>query len=626
MRLCSRMNLLRFARTGFAVRGVTFVKQTLVMVVGLAALNATAQNATQVDVQIYENTTVFPGEARFFMTARALDKNFLAANPQMGWVKLDTFAAYAVEPGGGAAPSEPKLADVCRFYLPTLATHFFTADSVECERFKADPLFKFEGVDFAVARPVAGVCAAGLSSLVRFYNEGQKRNVSGNHFYGTGTSVGIGNYLARFAGWRDEGAVMCVPVATKATARVIVAGRSDVIQGTGATAVAKGLPIAQQINVETLQTKSFVDTLGGDSDWLSRPAFDELRGKLYLIRANTVLLSCCGGSSSSPAPSPASFVTLRPTRATNNLMEIDIATGAMRYLTIGGAFTDVHFNAERRLLVLVSVGSNDAALLTWFDPLRDAVVSAAAYNGVSYDAALRYIGKPSCEYLLEQNSVSVWPDIIFYSPFLKKNTVCLTSSGVVRMLPADVSFPALKSAGQGGCVVGDTLYSAAIRLNLTSLSRLPDLQPLSFGVVTIPSQNPPDAVVCFVRGDSLHVVYSAFYANLTRGYFVVEFRDGVEVNRVGPLTALVNYFPNWPMSSSEGLPPGFLYADDASFVRRNDGNRIELWALTPQFVEVVDRVRSPPRDLLQRFSASTFQPIANVDIVVPARTLHVSTR
>ena len=628
MRLCSRMNLLRFARTGFAERAVTFVKQTLVMIAGLAALNATAQNATQVDVQIYENTTVFPGESRFFMTARALDKNFLAANPQMGWVKLDTFAAYAVEPGGGAAPSEPKLADVCRFYLPTLATHFFTADSVECERFKADPLFKFEGVDFAVARPVAGVCAAGLSSLVRFYNQGQKRNVSGNHFYGTGTSVGIGNYLARFAAWRSEGVVMCVPETTKASTQAIFAGRGEAVEPPGTAALSRGLPIAQVVNVDSLQSTTFVDTLGGDSDWITRTAFDELRGKLYLIRANTLLVACCLGNTLAPGVPPpfSAFVSVRPTRASYNVVEMDVATGSMRYLAIDGAYTDVHYNAERRLLLLASSGTNQVASLTWFDPARNAVVSTASYGGVAYDARLRHIGKSACEYLLEKASFTdVITLIPWWSVLSTHRTSCVDSDGSERALPTQFAVGSLAQFDRGGCIVGDSFFAGFSQLNLTGLGVAPSLPRVDFGWPSGPSESNYQMRGCYSRGNSLYAVIFASYANRTTGYFVAEYRNGLVVRTVGPLTEQVNWYPDASVVVFQPRQPAFLVASDARFILKGD-NTTELWAVNPRYVEPSPPPVAPPRNLLQRINVMSFQPISEIEIALPSRDLHLSTR
>ena len=264
---------------------------------------------------------------------------------------------------------------------------------------------------------------------------------------------------------------MCVPETLKPTTRVIVAGRTEAIQGEGTALAATGLPIAQVFDVDNLQQKTYVDTLGGDSDWLSRTAYDELRGKLYLILANTVTTKCCVGSTASPSVPPVSaFVTVRPTRATNNVMEIDLATGAMRYLAIGGAYTDVHYNAERRLLLLASIGSNQETGLTWFDPQRNTVVSTSKVDGVAYNAALRHIGKPSCEYLLEQTSFAAWGDIIFWSLTPQYKTGCVDSDGVAQAAPTPFPITNLRKFDRGGCVVGDSLYAGTSRLSLTSLN------------------------------------------------------------------------------------------------------------------------------------------------------------
>jgi hypothetical protein len=594
-----------------------WIKRAVVVLIGLVAACNPALGAGLVDVQIYENTRVFPGESRFFMTARDTDKTFLAANPQMGWVKLDTFAAYAVEPGS------TSLANVCRFFLPTLATHFFTAESAECERFKADPAFIFEGLDFAVARPAAGACAAGLASLTRFYNDGAKRNVSGNHFYGTGTSVGVGNYLARFSGWRNEGVGMCVPAQEKAAAQAIVAGRGVALEASGVPIATPGSSIVQVLNIETLQSKSYADVLGGDADWLVRTAFDELRGKLYLVRAATTIMARSPDNFQAP---PYPFLAVRPTRTTNNVLEIDIASGAMRYLALGGTFTDVHFNAEQRLLMLVNVETNETVALTWFDPSQNSTVSSASLAGVAHDASLQYVGKPACEYLLKRTTVLALPTIITLDMFSPTTFTCIDAAGRARSLPPEVTSGMKRYSRRGDCVIGDSLIAGERRLNLTDLTLLSDLPRVSFGAVTTPSNDDSRAVDCFVRGAALYVVYFAKYSDVARGYFTVEYRDSAAVGSVGPLTEWVNASPNLTTAIFFGTQPSFVGSPDASFVKRNAGSTTELWALTPQYAAIGAPVATPRRDLLQRFDATTFQPIGNIDIVVPSQTLHVSTR
>jgi hypothetical protein len=298
----------------------------------------------------------------------------------------------------------------------------------------------------------------------------------------------------------------------------------------------------------------------------------------------------------------------------------------MRYLAINGAYTDVHYNAERRLLLLASIGSNLETGLTWFDPQRNTVVSTATVGGLAYGAALRHIGKSSCEYLLEKTSFVAWPDVIFWSLLARAETGCVDSNGVPQAASTPFQITNLRKFDRGGCVVGDSLYAGSSQLSLPSLSVVQELPRVSFGVVTSPTEPAYQTMGCFSRGGSLYAVIFANYANLTTGYFVVEYRDGVAVNRVGPLTELVNYFPNSPLSSFQGRPPGFTSASDASFVRRGIIDSTEIWAVNPQYVDWTARPQLPPRDLLQRFSAATFQPIGDIEVAVPSRYLHLSTR
>jgi len=92
------------------------------------------------------------------------------------------------------------------------------------------------------------------------------------------------------------------------------------------------------------------------------------------------------------------------------------------------------------------------------------------------------------------------------------------------------------------------------------------------------------------------------------------------------LTELVNYFPNSPLSSYQGRQPSFVSATDASFVRKGISDSMEIWAVIPQYVDFNVHPPAPPRNLLQRFNATTFQPTGEIEISVPSRYLHLSTR
>ena len=362
------------------------------LALALFSVSPWALSAQTVEVQIYENTAVFPGESRFFMTARDADKAFLASHPEMQWQPLYTFAAYA------AATAPAASVAVCRFFLPTLATHFYTADAAECARFKRDALFVFEGEDFRVTLPNAGVCAEAEGPLYRAYNDGPKRGVSGNHLFGP--DVGLTNYLARFAGWVKEGVVMCGPKAAADAALVVTGGRATPTHDETLLPEAPGLPIAQIIDAKTLASVNWPDPLRGESDWQSRSAFDAIRGKLYLVRATTlrtrIAFDLTFTGPSTPLSRPLKVV--EPTRDHDNVMELDIKTGQARYLDVPGTFTDVHFNADRRLLLLAGPDAAGQARLLWFDPARNIAVKQINTAVPAFTVQVKYFGNAACEY------------------------------------------------------------------------------------------------------------------------------------------------------------------------------------------------------------------------------------
>lgn len=611
-------------KIGFADRGGMLIRSLVVGAFALIAAGTQAQ--TLPEVQIYENTTVFPGESRYFMTARETDKAFLAANPQMGWRKIDTFSAYP----GTDAPA--GVSSVCRFFLPTLATHFYTADATECDRFKRDPLFQFEGLDFGAIKAVNGTCGAGNKAVYRAFNNGLSRGVSGNHYFGT--DAGLGNYLARFSGWSQEGIAMCVPDVTKASAKVVLAGRAEVVRSELVPAEAAALPVAVVVDTETLTTKTFVDPLGGESDWQTRSAFDAFRGKLYLIRANTVLTRTemsNGVSQGAPGPAgpPSSpLFRVEPTRGSNNVMELDVQTGQARYLAVPGAFTDIHFNAEQRLLVLAGPDATGKARMLWFDPSRNVTVSETQIGSDTLDVSIRHIGQPACEYFTKSSTLTQyywWP---MYMAIEVPSTGCVDAAGILRGKDRISAHGTLDRLGQGiGCILGDSLFvpgAGTVRQHrLGDMEIVGDLPRADFGTpdVNYFFNYAPNS--CFVQGGDLFVNLHAAYAPKTTGYFVVQYRNGQVLNKIGPLTEPVHLFPNTPLENWAGPPPVQLEGTDVLPIQRPNVSAKELWVLSPRSAE---GGQVPTRSGLQRLDPANFQKIQEVSADLPARRIHAATR
>lgn len=146
-----------------------------------------------------------------------LDHYFVAAGPSevagilagaagQGWVATgQSFKAWLQMPPDTFVAAAP----VCRFYGAPAGgpnSHFFTAESSECELVKRSGGWFYEGIGFHI-RPVGsdGRCPDGLLAVNRAYNMGFPRNDS-NHRFSTSDST-MREMQRR--GWVIEGAVMC---------------------------------------------------------------------------------------------------------------------------------------------------------------------------------------------------------------------------------------------------------------------------------------------------------------------------------------------------------------------------------------------------------------------------------
>ena len=161
---------------------------------------------TEVDVVEY----FIIGANKYFITGRAAEKAILDGLPASFRRTEAKFTAFAA----AGAPSGTE--SICRFYLPTEKggpnTHFYGRPA-DCEVVRAtnNPVFQYEGEDFAVQIPVSGVCPASApNTIYRAFNNRAAQN-DGNHRYA--------NTLSRYnemiaKGFVGEGAVFCSASAT----------------------------------------------------------------------------------------------------------------------------------------------------------------------------------------------------------------------------------------------------------------------------------------------------------------------------------------------------------------------------------------------------------------------------
>lgn len=149
-----------------------------------------------------------PSLNHYFISGRPNEQALLDQYPSIYQRTGATFLGFpSINPPQGSVP-------VCRFYLPPGLggpnSHFYGQPG-DCNAIIAtgNPVFVFEGYDFALYTPTGGNCPSFASKKVyRSFNNRTAFN-DGNHRYTTT----VGSYNAMTAlGWAAEGAVFCSDV------------------------------------------------------------------------------------------------------------------------------------------------------------------------------------------------------------------------------------------------------------------------------------------------------------------------------------------------------------------------------------------------------------------------------
>ena len=143
----------------------------------------------------------------FGLLANQADKDFVdrgAAGP--GWIRTGyQFKGYAIPGANELRPASQ--APVCRYYVPVVNTHFYSAEAADCDLVKRIG-GNFEGNEFWITRAATPACPTGTLAVTRLYNN-RWRELDSNHRYTTSVSV---VEAMKKEGWNDEGTVMCAPL------------------------------------------------------------------------------------------------------------------------------------------------------------------------------------------------------------------------------------------------------------------------------------------------------------------------------------------------------------------------------------------------------------------------------
>ncbi len=152
-------------------------------------------------VYAFYNTTI----KHYFITAGTAERDsLLSGGGGGGWQIVDD--GFKVWPAAGPAPAAAK--PVCRFYSPSVNSHFYTAGSGECDLLKQPGSgWTYEGIAFRALVPTKGSCYPGTTPVWRLYNDRFAQADSNHRFVASPDT-----YRHMIAnGWIGEGVAFCSP-------------------------------------------------------------------------------------------------------------------------------------------------------------------------------------------------------------------------------------------------------------------------------------------------------------------------------------------------------------------------------------------------------------------------------
>lgn len=141
----------------------------------------------------------------YFITGTTAERDLvLGGGAGDGWMIVDD--GFKVWPAAGPAPAAAK--PVCRFYSPSVNSHFYTAGSGECESLKLPGSgWTYEGIAFRALVPTNGSCYPGTTPVWRLYNNRFAQADSNHRFVASPDT-----YRHMIAnGWIGEGVGFCSP-------------------------------------------------------------------------------------------------------------------------------------------------------------------------------------------------------------------------------------------------------------------------------------------------------------------------------------------------------------------------------------------------------------------------------
>ena len=205
------------------------------VLVAIAASLAGAVHAFGVGLPQYGSVMEFVNDStgHYFITANGEEMSaVLQGRAGAGWRRTGynfTFRTFPEYP-----PDIPR-ADVCRFYAPSVNSHFYTANPAECATLRnVDLGWFYEGIAFRAVVPSGGACAAGFQPVYRLYNNRWMFKDSNHRF--TSDDRVRRRHVA--SGWSDEGIAFCSEPTERRIEKAYWTSVTDPFPGTECAAAA----------------------------------------------------------------------------------------------------------------------------------------------------------------------------------------------------------------------------------------------------------------------------------------------------------------------------------------------------------------------------------------------------